>query len=101
MLHSVDPTTPNSCWAWRGESVWGRSRRAGWVESAAVIPDLPTVIVREHMVMSAQQHTAVDVCSTVIALPVVDVMSFGPAGRPVAAREEASSIPGGKDHALT
>lgn len=60
----------------------------------------PTVVVRKHVVMSGQQHAAVDVRSTVITLPVVDVVSPSRAGRSVAAGEEASSIPSCENDAL-
>ncbi len=54
--------------------------------------DSPMVVVEQHVVMSAQQDTVVDVSAAVIVIPFVDVVGFAPGRRSVAGGEDAPAV---------
>jgi len=76
--------------------------RVGWGEDVvrAGTRDLPTIVVRQQVVMPAEQYSVGDVGSPMITLPVIDVVGFAPGGRPVAARPSAPSIARGEGKSL-
>lgn len=75
-------------WAFRAKfsrcSVW---INVGWWGEPIVVLvafDFPVVVVKKHVVVSAEQYAVGQVSFAVVACPLVDVMGLGPAGRSVA-----------------
>ena len=62
--------------------------------------DLPTVVVQEQVVVSAEQDAVSNIGTAVISIPVGDVMGFAPGGRTLAVTETAAAISCGEGDAL-
>jgi hypothetical protein len=65
-----------------------------------IAANLPPVVVREKVMMSAQQDSVGDIGASAVALPVVDVVCFAPGWWPFATGPAASAIACGKGDAL-
>ena len=63
--------------------------------------DFPAVVVHEHVVVSAEQDSAVCVRRAVVSNPVVDMVGFAPAGWSVAVAELAAAVAGGDGYCLS
>ena len=63
--------------------------------------NLPVVVVKKQVVVSAEQYAVGQVSFAVVACPLVDVMGFGPAGGSVASGPQAATVPDRKGNLLS